>query len=235
MIEIIPDNTCPPDFVELTRRSARLAAFSPRVQLDVGDGVFVPETSWPYLEGQWAGFEAMVQSGQRLPFSETLEYEVHLMVNDPVRIGELLAQAGCKRIIPHVEVFKDEKEILTAFGLWKAAGASEVGLTLLIQTPLSAIATVAHECDVVQLMSISKLGYQGMPFEPSIIERIKALHGQYPDLPIEIDGGVSQKTIPDLVRAGATLFSVGSAISKAEDPKAAYEELKALAENAASQ
>ena len=114
--------------------------------------------------------------------------------------------------------------------VWKGAGASEVGLTLLMDTPLDVVGPIAIECDVVQLMSIAKLGHQGMPFEPGVVKRIKDLHARYPDLIIEVDGGVSKANIVDLVHAGATRFGVGSAISKAPDPKAAYGELLALAE-----
>ncbi len=232
MIEILPTNTCPPDVAELSRRSEVFASFAPSIQLDVGDGTFVPEASWPCREGQWSEFEAMVAKGEKLPFSDTVRYEVHLMVQDPLRLGGLLARAGCMRVIPHVEVFDGVSDIRSAIDSWKADGASEVGLALLLGTPLSAIESVANSLDVVQLMSIGKLGYQGAPFEPSVIQRIEEVHAAHPELPIEIDGGVSKHTITELVRAGATRFGVGSAISKAPDPKAAYEELRALAESA---
>jgi pentose-5-phosphate-3-epimerase len=81
-------------------------------------------------------------------------------------------------------------------------------------------------------MSIAQLGKQGAAFEPRIIPRIEELRAMYPSTTIAIDGGVSEKNIAELVRAGATRFGVGSAISKASDPKVAYENLKTLAENA---
>lgn len=232
MIQIIPTNTCPPDSAELSRRTRDFAAFSFCVQLDVDDGVFAPEMSWPYREGQWEELETMAAEGKKLPYSEIVEYETHLMVEEPLGIGGLLARVGCKRVIPHIEAFEGEAQIRKAFASWKAAGASEVGLALLIDTPLSAIEQIVGVCDVVQLMSIAKLGYQGTPFEPGVIARVAELHENYPDLPIAVDGGVSKNNIEDLVLAGATRFGVGSAISKAPDPKAAYEELKTLAENA---
>ena len=115
MVEIIPTNTCPSDFAELSRRSDFFAAFSPCIQLDVSDGIFVPELSWPYRDGQWAEIEAMAAHNQQLPHSENMTYETHLMVQEPLRIGELLARVGCTRILPHAEVFKDAREIAGPF------------------------------------------------------------------------------------------------------------------------
>lgn len=229
MIEVIPTNTCPPDMAELSRRSRIFEGFSDQVQLDIDDGMFAPELSWPYLGEQWKELEGMAIGGQQLPCADTLRYEVHLMVDEPLRIGELLARAGCRRIIGHVEVFDGAASVTEAFAAWKAAGAGEVGLAVLIDTPLSQLEPAIGKCDVAQLMSIAKLGAQGAPFEPRIFPRIEELHAKYPDLTIAIDGGVSATNIADLVRAGARRFGIGSAISKAPDPKAAYEDLKAIA------
>jgi len=231
-IEIIPTNTCPPNFAELSRRSEAFARFSSQVQLDIDDGVFAPEISWPYRSGQWSELEEMALGAKILPFSETLKYEVHLMVEDPFHIGELVARVGSLRILAHIETFENEKSIRDAFLAWKSAGAREVGLAILIDTPLSTLEAVIPWCDVVQVMSIAKLGRQGAPFDVRAIARIQELHAKYPDVIIAVDGGVAEGNIADLVRAGARRFGVGSAISKSNDPAAAYEALKALAESA---
>jgi ribulose-phosphate 3-epimerase len=232
MIEIIPTNTCPPDFAELSRRSQIISGFAKQVQLDVDDGVFAPEISWPYREGQWAEFEAMAVKEQILPQGDIMKYEAHLMVEEPMRIGELLARVGCTRILAHAEAFKDVQSVMDVFSMWRAAGASEVGLAVLLDTPLSPLQSFIEHCDVVQLMSIATLGRQGAPFEPRIIDRIQELHTTNPNLTIAVDGGVSPANIAELVHAGASRFGVGSAIMKAENPKAAYETLKTIAENA---
>lgn len=230
MIEIIPTNTCPPDLTELSRRSEEFAAFAPHVQLDVADGVFVPATSWPYGEGQLLELKAL--EGKDSPFSDKLLYEVHIMAEEPRSIGEALARAGVTRILGHIEAFATTEEAHQALKAWKDAGAKESGLALLLDTPLPVAEPLLGMCDVVQVMSIARLGYQGAPFEPRVFDRIREIHANHPQLVIEVDGGVSEKNIAELARAGATRFGVGSAISKAADPKVAYEHLKALAENA---
>ncbi len=232
MIEIIPTNTCPPDFAELSKRSALFAQFSEWVQLDVSDGVFTAERSWPYGERQWAELESLALNPSGLPSAGDLKYETHLMVEEPREVGLRLAEAGVRRIIGHVEAFGDEKEIHAALDGWRAAGASEVGLAILLDTPFAVIEPMVPACDVVQVMSIPTLGRQGAPFDARSFERIEELHARYPALLISVDGGVSEKNIAGLVRAGARRFGVGSAITKAPDPKAAYENLVSLAESA---
>lgn len=228
-IEIIPTNTCPPDFAELSRRSEVFSTFSRQVHLDIDDAIFAPVLSWPYQNGQWAELEALASGGQTLPFSERMKYEAHLMVEDPLRIGELLARTGCRRVLAHIETFKDAQAVGTAFSMWKAAGATEVGLAVLIDTPLSSLENIISECDAVLLMSIATLGSQGAPFDVRVLARIEELHAQHPDRIIAVDGGVAGSNIADLVRAGARRFGVGSAISKAPDPAAAYNSLLSLA------
>jgi ribulose-phosphate 3-epimerase len=230
MIEIIPTNTCPPDLAELSRRSEAFAKFAGNVQLDVADGAFVPATSWPYAEGQLSELRALADNG--LPYADTLSYEVHIMAEEPRAIGEHFARAKVKRILGHIEAFADTEEARGALDAWRQAGAQEVGLALLLDTPFPVIEPLLSTCDVVQTMSIARLGYQGAPFDPRVYDRIREIRALHPDLTIEVDGGVSETNIEELTRAGATRFGVGSAISKAADPKAAYETLKKLAEDA---
>ena len=231
-IEIVPTNTCPPNFVELSNRSESFARFSSQVQLDIDDGVFAPVISWPYQNGQWTELEEMATRAQALPYSDILKYETHLMVEDPFHIGELLARVGCRRVIAHIESFDNAESVKDAFLAWKSAGAKEVGLAILLDTPLSSLAESIKLCDVVQIMSIAKLGSQGAQFDARAIGRIQELHAKYPDLMIAVDGGVSELNIAELVRAGARRFGVGSAISRSNDPASAYLRIKLVAENA---
>ncbi len=232
MIEIIPTNTSPVDFPELRRRSDAFRKFAPSVHLDIDDAKFAPELSWPYHEGQWSELETMIKNSEKLPFADTIYYEVHLMVQEPLQIGSYLARAGCRRIIAHVETFIDARSVREAFSAWRAAGASEVGLAVLLDTQLSLIDQYATECDEILLMSIPTLGKQGARFDESIFKRIRTLHEKYPELLIGIDGGVSDSNIAQLVQSGARRFGVGSAITKTPDPASAYEHLFALASDA---
>lgn len=232
MIEVIPTNTCPPDFAELAHRSEAFLKFAPHVQLDIDDGIFAPEISWPYKEGQWKELESMIEKGEKLPYVDILKYEIHLMVEEPLHIGELLARMGASRILAHIESFKSDEVVQKTFATWRAAGVSEIGLAIRINTPLERLEPFIAAISAVQIMSIATLGKQGAPFDPHAVARIQTLHEKHPSLTIAVDGGVSEQNIASLARAGARRFGVGSAISKAENPAHMYRGLLVLAESA---
>jgi ribulose-phosphate 3-epimerase len=229
-IEILPTNTCPPDYPELVRRMKAFAAFVPSVHLDISDGKFSPVTSWPYGEGQMEEIEKMADRREVLPLAKLSYYEAHLMVQDPLRVGTLLARVGCRRVLAHVEGFGGSGHtVKEAFSAWRAGGAEQVGLALLIDTDLAALEQYASQCDEVLLMSIPTIGKQGAPFDERIFARVTSLRAKFPNLVIGVDGGVTETTVKQLAAAGATRFGVGSAITKTPDPAAAYAHLMQVA------
>lgn len=215
---VIPTNTCPPDSAELEKRSAAFTDFATMVQLDIADGNFAPVVSWPYFHGQMAELER----GEKLPHAEVLQYEVHMMVRDPLPLGVLLARAGAFRLVPQIESFESAESARAAFLAWRAAGAEEIGLSILIDTPLEALDALVGEIEVVQVMSIAAIGRQGEPFDERALHRVEELHAKYPELMVSVDGGISEANVEMLVRAGANRLCVGSAISKAVNPAAAF-------------
>ncbi len=216
---VIPTNTCPVDFSELGIRSGEFAAFSTELQLDIADGVFAPVVSWPYTDDSLARAQII---REQLPHAETINYEVHMMVQSPADVGEMLARLGSKRLLPHIEALPDADLARAMFARWRAAGAREIGLAILIDTPLESLDALIPEVDVVQLMSIARIGAQGQPFDERALQRVEELHATYPDLLVSVDGGISEANIELLVRAGANRLCVGSAISKSADPARAF-------------
>lgn len=223
-IEIIP--TCVArDADDLAAILQNIRTVAAAVHLDVDDGVFAPHLSWPYVS---AGAYGAVD----LSAFASMMVEVHLMVENPRDVGAAFARAGAARIIGHVEAFSDTESAHGALDLWKQNGAAEVGLALLMDTPLELIEPLVSSCDVVHLMSIRTIGTQGIPYDESAPARVAAFRARFPDTRISVDGGVSEKNIADLVRAGARSFGVGSAIMRSEDPVKTFEQLKVLAESA---
>ncbi len=218
---ILPTNTCPPDFGELTRRSTEFAEYAIEAQLDIADGIFAPVTSWPYNSGQWEDAEVLLRD-TKLSGDTSIRYEVHLMVKDPGPIGEMLARAGAIRLIPHIEALPEIDDARELFARWRAAGVEEIGIAMRIDTPLEALDPYIHECAVVQLMSIAKIGAQGQPFDDRALSRVEELHARYPELLVAVDGGITESNVEELVRAGANRLCVGSALSKSENAAAAF-------------
>ena len=216
-IEIIP-TIVPTALSNIRDVSGQYASFTSFFQIDVTDGKFAPNITWLPVED----FTLPKEYG----------YEVHLMVADPTRVGTAFAKAGARRLMAHVEALGDVEKTRAIFETWKKNGVEEIGIALLLQTPLETLRAYLPFADYVLLMTIARIGVQGIPYDPNAPARVAALRKQHPDITIAVDGGVSEGTIEELARAGATRFGVGSAIAKAPDPKAAYEHLQRLAQKA---
>ncbi len=214
--EIIP-TVVPQSIDDVIRARETFGSFSSALHIDAADGVFAPNTTW------------MPAPDEKLPDSDSTLYEAHLMVLNPLLIGVAFARAGASRIIGHVEAFSHAESAQEAFAMWKGAGAKEVGIAMLLTTPADTLLPYIDLCDSVLFMTIASIGVQGIPFDERSIERIKKFHKRYPETLIAIDGGVSESNIKKLARAGASRFSVGSALSKSEDPADTYHRLLKLA------
>ena len=114
-------------------------------------------------------------------------------------------------------------------GVVVGAGA---GLALRPATPLSAVESVLGELDMLLLMTVEP-GFGGQSFIGAMLPKIAAARtmvGQAGlELRIQIDGGVTARTIERAARAGADVFVAGSAVYGADDALAAIDGLRALA------
>jgi ribulose-phosphate 3-epimerase len=219
MIEIIP-TVVPNSLDDVNALLARCRSFSQTFHIDAADGTMTPNTTWvPATDG-------------KLPEADSVFFEAHLMIAHPEAAGSAFARAGAKRVIAHAEAFDSEEEAKHSFDSWKTNGAKEVGIAALIATPLEALEPYILMCDSVTLMTIASVGAQGIPFDERGYGRVADLHARYPDIVIEVDGGVGMEQIAALVRAGASRFSVGSALSKSADPAKTHKELLDLAQGA---
>lgn len=196
------------DFTERLR-------FSPELHLDVVDGVFVPDTSWPY---EPAGQPQSVKSN-----TDWYTLEVDLMVHDPIPAAVAWLGAGADMLVFHLETVA-----VDALQQFADTTQISIGISLHGATPLSAIEPYLPFVDYIQLMGIYQIGSQGQPFDEVTLEKIADVKSRHPDLMVSVDGSVNQHTIKRLRDAGADRFIVGSAISLQSDPKEAYEVLAGL-------
>lgn len=194
----------------------RIRPCASAVQIDIIDGIFAPEASWPYREG---GSPEEVAE-----LTKDFVVEVDLMVSRPEEVLE--AWRGVSRIVVHLESTERMEDILAH----RATAGYELGLAFDDDTPRAALEPYIQRVDFIQCMGIDQVGTQGEPFEPQVLKNIRALRAQFPDLFISVDGSVNRETIRALRAAGASRFVVGSAIFGAEDACAAYRELSVLAE-----
>ncbi len=164
------------------------------------------------------------QGGEFLPTHDMLTtgvvYEVHLMEMDKGRLLTHFLGIGVSRVIFQYEAFSEIHEIEELAHTAHLSGV-EVGVALLIETPLSAVERLIPTIDFIQLMSIGEIGAQGRSFDDRVLDRIRAARAAHA-LPISVDGGITLERVAVLKEAGADRLVIGSAIVKQPDPSVAF-------------
>lgn len=232
MIEIIPA-IIPKNFKDLERHLQSVAGLVPLVQVDVMDGKFTSEASWPYINSQEdPDFIAIKKEEREFPALEEIDFEVDLMVKNPENVWFDWIMAGAKRIIFHIESTEKIKELLEDAKQRLVSKESflyvEVGLAIDINTPNDRIYPHLENIDFVQFMGIEKIGFQGQPFDERVLQKIKDFKNQYTKVQISVDGGVNLDTSPDLISAGANRLVSGSAIFKSNNIEDTIQKFKDL-------
>lgn len=222
-IEVFPSLPAP-TFAELKEKMEKVRGAVKAFQIDVADGEFVPSRSWPLNEDaeDRALFTRIVAGRENLPCKGEMAYEVHFMAHHPESMIPDWKKAGATRVLIHVEAEHDFEACVAA-----AAGI-EIGISLNIDTPLSAIDSYIGRISCIQLMGIATIGVQGQPFDPRVLDRIREVRQKYPDVIIEVDGAVNGETAPSLVLAGARRLAPGSFVLSSADPVAAVRALESL-------
>ncbi len=213
MIPIIPA-IIPKSQTDLQENLARLS-FSQEVHVDVVDGKFVSQVSWPY---EPRGEESDIKSE-----TDKFTLEVDLMVEDPLTAAEAWVKAGADMLVFHTEHISPE-----AFKRFCDTTSVSVGIAAVNDTSLETLKQYLDAADYLQLMGIAKVGAQGQPFDERVLDRIKEIKSLLPNTLISIDGSVNKDTIKLLAEAGADRFICGSAITGAENPAEAHAALSKL-------
>lgn len=219
-MEIIPA-ILPRDFNEIEEKVAMVVGMVDTVQIDICDGKFVSSSTWPYRKRD-ENFESIIHEDRGMPEWEDIDYEFDLMVKDPtVDEARQWLSAGAKRIVLHAESSADLTPIMAVLD-----GLVEVGLALNIQTPLDIIEKYKDKISYIQLMGITKVGYQGQAFDPRVLAKAKEVKEKYPDFPVQIDGGVSLATAGELKKAGVDRLVAGSALFDSDNIVDTYHKLQ---------
>jgi len=225
MTEVVPAILAK-DFEELREKLARIVNVTRTVQIDICDGKFVSSVSWPMQERDKQSISRIMDEEEGLPNWDSLDFEFDLMVKDAHKQFEFFTRLGAKRIVFHLEAEdeKDLKEFLEGLDPYYRENI-EIGLAINTTTNIEKLSPFINLIDFVQCMGIEHVGFQGEPFDERVLQQVKELRSNYPELIISIDGSVNINTAPLLVKAGANRLIVGSAFINSYD---IYETMKEL-------
>ncbi|MBY0376725.1 hypothetical protein K2P96_02010 [Patescibacteria group bacterium] len=228
MVEIIPAIIAK-NYEELKNNVALVRGVVPVVQIDICDGNFVKSTTWPFEGGDFdVHFQAILNEQEGMPFWESVDFELDLMVQNAIENFDIYTKLGPKRIIFHLEAvgdLNDFKDFLEAIDPYTRDSIS-IGLAFNPSTSLEQVFPLLNHVDFIQCMGSDELGMHGVELDPKVIEHIKILREKYFDLPIAVDIGVNEQTAPLLIDAGATKLVSGSAIFNSNDIRTAIERLR---------
>lgn len=210
MTEVVPA-IIPKSFEDLTEQMALVRKFVSRVQVDVMDGKFAPQTTWPY--GDSEHFREVVVGEEEVPFRKSIGFEVDMMVNEPEEHMNDWVAAGASALVVHI----DSTDVFTQISNFLRERDTKVGMALKPSIDNERIYEHIDEIDFVQFMGNNKIGYHGVKLDEKVYEKVRDLREKRPDITIAVDIGVNEKTAPKLIEAGVNKLVSGSAIFASAD------------------
>lgn len=185
------------------------------IHLDVMDGHFVPNLTFgpPVIA-------AMRQYTDK-PF------DVHLMIDEPLRYAPVFLKAGADIVTFHAESFSDPDKTIEII----REGGAKPAMAIKPGTPAQEVFPYLDRLYMVLVMTVEP-GFGGQKFMPDMMEKVRLLKREKPGLSVQVDGGINEETIALAARAGVDICVAGTGVFKAPDAAAAIRNLKAAAEAA---
>lgn len=188
-IKIIP-GILEKDLGEIKRKISLVEGLVDLIQVDLIDGKFAPNTTFLDV----AELENILTP---------CEIELHIQANNP----ELFLPKNTfpiKKVIVHVESATFDRNLLEEI---KERGL-ELGIALNPETEIHEVEPFLEYMDTIQFMTVHS-GFQGKELIKDVLEKITFFNEMHTGIPIEVDGGVNDKTIKQIVETGATLLEAG--------------------------
>lgn len=202
------------DFAKMGEEVVRVdKAGADFIHLDVMDGHFVPNlTIGP----------AIVKAVR--PYTD-LPFDVHLMIDYPLDYVDAFADSGADIITFHLESMSDPELTIEKI---KSRGVKP-GVVIKPGTPADAVYPYLDKVYMVLVMTVEP-GFGGQAFMEDMMPKVKAIKAEAEkrglDVLVEVDGGISDKTVGIAAQAGVDIVVSGTGVFKAEDPAKAIEFLK---------
>lgn len=176
------------------------------LHIDVMDGMFVPSISFGM---------PVIQSLRKIT---DVFFDVHLMIEEPIRYIQEFKQAGADGITVHVESCKHLNRTVQAI---KEMGI-KTAVALNPATPLSTLDYILEDLDMVLIMTVNP-GFGGQKLIENTYEKVKHLRDiidkKNLKVDIQVDGGISLQNVEHMMEAGANIFVAGTSVFKGDMQK----------------
>ena len=194
------------EWTEIETKLEQIKAFTNTAHIDIIDGKFVNNRTF-------------LDPDPFRKYAAELFLELHMMVVDPVELVEQWAAAGFRRFLGHVEHMSSQKEFVE-----QAKRYGEAGLALDGPTHINAIKIPYEHLDSILVYASNRVGFSGPPLMDDRLDKVGHLR-KLTNLPIEVDGGINDRTILRAKDAGATRFIATSYIWQSENPSGQFKKL----------
>ena len=200
-------------FDEVKKQIETASGFADLIHIDVVDGKFAPNVTWGSPE-ELESIKYQVSG---------IKFEIHLMVRNPEEVIDAWLRTGVvKRVVVHLEAITDSVLILEKCRKYGA----QAMLAINPETEVERL--FAHsDFEAFQILAVPP-GLPGQQFQPHCLAKLGSLRRKFPDAIIEVDGGINLETARLIKEAGANIAISASYVFGDQDPRGAYERLKAL-------
>lgn len=225
MKPIIVPAILPKSYTDLQEKVESVSPPARRIQIDIVDGVFAKPATWPQSGMDNTSWQELITEKKGLPLWEEVEYEIDLMVSNPLIAGLEWIQAGASMLIFHFGSAPNE-ELIKCIEATKEKGVS-AGLAVKPKHLFEEYESLLLNIELLQLMGNDEVGKQGLGLDEKVSNILDMLK-EKTTVPLGVDIGVNEKTIPMLLEKGVVHFAVGSALLRNESPQKEFEQLSTL-------
>lgn len=212
MFEVIP-GILETEWSEIERKLNKAKNFAKTIHVDIIDGKFAENNTF-------------LDPSPFKKYKDDFLLELHMMVDNPIEYLVPWAECGFERFIGHIEKMPDPVEFVAQGQLLGA-----VGLAIDGPTDISVLDKFnLNDLDTLLIMTI-KAGESGRSFQPELLEKVRKIKEKAPFLPIEVDGGINDKTIVEACNAGASRFVSTSHLFGSENTENEFKKLTSLITN----
>lgn len=214
---------------ELIDKLTKLRGVVSHIQIDLCDGEFVGAKTWPFSEFESTdhflrhidAFEEEIIEMQELFHDFKVDYDI--MVRDPEQLLSVWNEMNPENVILHLDSIEDTEGLALSLGSktspFRFVRDKKIIFAVSQTTDIEKFDQWYREFEfrTVQVMGINTIGKQGEQFTENTLKIINDLEKRYPDIIVQVDGGVSIENIKKLAESGVSSAVAGSAVFKNND------------------